>query len=172
MLPIIALLSALGLMAPYTTHATTPAARIDSTRGLPDLEAQRAIYVEDSLSDAPELADSASLTVDAGDTLHLMQDGQTVLIRLDRISHEDGQIVARTDSTLTIRLDGCEHWTGTYVDACSDLPSDSIRTVRVPNIRPLAMRAPSAAAPVQLARLEIAEPARASTCYVGLDCPE
>ena len=91
MLPIIALLSALGLMAPHATKTAAPTVRIDSARGLPDYEAQHALET-----------DPAEITA--------------------------------------------------------------------PTVRPLS--ALPAAAPVQLARLEIQAPARASTCYTGLDCPE
>ena len=103
-LPLVALLSAFGLSTKYTT----PAPRIDSTRGLPDFEAQRAIYTEDSLAD------------------------------VDRLE-------------------------------CGGIPSDSARTlstVRPPSVLPT----PSL---VQVAtRGNVTEPARATTCYLDLDCPE
>ena len=91
MLPIIALLSALGPTAPHAAKTTAPTVRVDSARGLPDYEAQHALET-----------DPAEITA--------------------------------------------------------------------PTVRPLS--ALPAAAPVQLARLEIQAPARASTRHTGLDCPE
>ena len=90
-LPIIALLSALGCTAPHATKTAEPTVRVDSARGLPDYEAQHALET-----------DPAEITA--------------------------------------------------------------------PTVRPLS--ALPAAAPVQLARLEVQAPARASTCYTGLDCSE
>ena len=90
-LPIIALLSALGFMAPHATKTAAPTVRVDSARGLPDYGAQHALETD------PE-------------------------------------------------------------------------EITAPTVRPLS--ALPAAAPVQLARLEIQAPARASTRHTGLDCPE
>jgi hypothetical protein len=103
-LPLAALLSAFGLSTEYTT----PTPRIDSTRGLPDFEAQRAIYTEDSLAD------------------------------VDRLE-------------------------------CDGIPSDSARTPTT--VRPLSVL-PTPALVQVATRGNVAEPARAATCYIGLDCPE
>ena len=107
-LPLVALLATLGI----STRYATPTVRIDSTRGLPDYEAQRAIYLEDSLADVAEL-DSAGLPAESVRRLHEMES------------------VARPISIL---------------------PTPAL---------------------VQVAtRGNVAEPARAATCYIGLDCPE
>jgi hypothetical protein len=106
-LPLVALLSAFGLSTEYTT----PTPRIDSTRGLPDYESQRAIYLEDSLADVAELdsPDSAACS--------------------------------------------------TAIDTVDD-PGSDVSVLPTPALVQVATRG------------NVAEPARAATCYIGLDCPE
>ena len=161
-LPIIALLSALGLMAPYATKTAAPTVRIDSAA---------CSYAIDTVDDpaADPVLLSRCHAADPADwpwaSAHAVNDSAAVHVQ--SLLADSANLPAES----VRRLHEMESSARGLPDLESQraLETDPSETA-APTTRTLS--ALPSAAPVQMARLEIQEPARASTCYIGLDCPE
>jgi hypothetical protein len=164
-LPLVALLATLGI----STRYATPTVRIDSTRGLPDYEAQCAIYLEDSLADVAELdpPDSVACSTaidtvgDPGSDVSLLSSCHTI----DPSDWPWASVQAVNDSAAA-------HVRALLTDS-AELPAESVRRLHEmeSTIRPLSVL-PTPTLVQVATRGNVAEPARAATCYIGLDCPE
>jgi hypothetical protein len=164
-LPLVALLTTLGI----STRYATPTVRIDSTRGLPDFEAQRAIYLEDSLTDVVELDSPDSVACSTAiDTVDDPGSDVSLLSACHVFDPSDwpwASVQAVNDSA-------ADHVRALLADS-AELPTESVRRLHEMEsiVRPLSVLPPPAI--VQVAtRGNVTEPARATTCYLGLDCPE
>ena len=164
-LPLVALLSAFGLSTKYTT----PAPRIDTARGLPDFEAQRAIYLEDSLADVVELDSPDSVACSTAiDTVDDPGSDVSLLSACHVLDPSDwpwASVQAVDDSAAA-------HVRALLSDS-AELPTESVRRLHEMEsiVRPLSVL-PTPAIVQVATRGNVAEPARATTCYLGLDCPE
>ena len=152
-----------------------------SPDGCPDYESQRAAevddsltYIQDSLDDVAELAeeihDSATVATDRG-LLHLLNDGSAYL-ETSAGHYATDTWTRRRDGTYILRIAAAECYGSTMDDmeTCNDLPRDSVLI-----LRPVRKSVAEIGAPVLVAlasRNPATEPERATTCYVGLDCPE
>ena len=152
-----------------------------SPDGCPDYESQRAAeiddsltYVQDSLDDVAELAeeihDSATVATNRG-LLHLLNDGSAYLET--SIGHYDADTwTRRRDGSYVLRVAAAECYDSTTDDmeTCNDLPRDSIMILRPARKSVAEIGAPALVA--LSSRNTTTEPERATTCYIGLDCPE